>query len=147
MDSLSAELYAPTHRPNSGSSKESVLELWLSPDRSWRSTTWSPTRQRDLEWEFTVSINGEEWRIPPEVVDRIIRDRELIIRAQRKDRGKEQAEARKSQVGNDREKTPLDLDPEFGQKPWPPLGMSRATAGRVHRRWKRSSGAGSGGWG
>ena len=98
------------------------------------------TRRRGLEWEFTVSINREEWRIPPEVVDRIIRDRDLIIRAQWKDRGKEQDEARKAQVGSDWEKVRLDQDPLFrdmnGQKrsPWDEPSYRRPVSQEVEQK-------------
>ena len=137
MDSLSAELYAPTKLrklqeecPGALAKSGPVLEEHYVVT----------TRRRDLEWEFTVSINGEEWRIPPEVVDRIIRDRELIIRAQRKDRGKEQAEARKVQVRDDWEKVPLDQDPVFwdmnGQKrsPWDEPSYLRPASHEVEQK-------------
>ena len=92
MDSLAAELYAPQklrrlleERPGAAAKGGTIAEEhYVITTRRW-----------DLEWEHTVSAGAEEWRIPPQVVDWIIRDRELIIWQQRSDRGLEQAAARR----------------------------------------------------
>ena len=85
MDSLTAELFAPIklrriqeERPGSLARIGPVLEEHYVVT----------TRRRDLDWEYTINVGADEWRVPPQVIDRIIADRDLIMKSQRSERGR-----------------------------------------------------------
>jgi hypothetical protein len=50
------------------------------------------TNREDGDWSHTVELHGEMMRIPGKVIDRIISQREAIIKEQRSDRAKERHE-------------------------------------------------------
>ena len=52
------------------------------------------THRYQTDWSHTVELKGELHRIPGKVVDRLISQREAIIKEQRADRGREQSQRR-----------------------------------------------------
>jgi len=47
------------------------------------------THREDFDWSYTVELRGEQMRLPGKVIDRIISQREAIIKEQRSDRAKD----------------------------------------------------------
>ena len=87
MDGLEAELYAPAKLRRLQEERPGALAKTGPALEEHYIVT---TRRRDLEWEFTIAVGDQEWRIPAQVVERIIEDRKLIISAQASDRALEQ---------------------------------------------------------
>ena len=97
MDALTAALYAPKRLQETKDNNPAKLEQSGPVLESHYVVT---TRRRDLDWEYTVeTTNGEQWHIPPAVLERFLAHRESIIKEQRSERGT--ANATKRQSGQD----------------------------------------------
>ena len=46
------------------------------------------THREDFDWSYTVELRGEQMRLPGKVIDRIISQRDAILKEQRSDRAK-----------------------------------------------------------
>ena len=61
------------------------------------------THREDGKWNHTIELKGEMMRLPGKVIDRVIAQREAIIKEQRSDRGKERSEQLKATAQADQE--------------------------------------------
>lgn len=70
------------------------------------------THRMDTDWDYTVELKGEMMRIPGRVLDRIISQRESIIKEQRSDRGTATAERLRATADADQEAAQEEEDEE-----------------------------------
>lgn len=114
MDGLEASVFAPEELERQQKLRRDLADTVIEQHYI------VSTRRFDGHWFFRVEHNGEVYQLPAAVIDRIIGQRQSIIKAQRQERGKAQAEARAAKLGrvamSDQAAAAsedLDTDPDF----------------------------------